>query len=323
MLKNKTLTYISLFSSAGVGCYGFKKAGFECIATNELIERRIKVQKFNNKCKFDSGYICKDIINESTKKLIFDEIKRWKELGNDNVDVLVATPPCQGMSVANHKKTKNEINRNSLVVESVNLVKHIRPRFFIFENVAAFMKTGCIASDGTIKAIGDVIYEELSDEYIIANRIINFKNYGSNSSRTRTVVIGVSKSLSEFVAPIELYPLYRNEKILRDIIGDMPDLNWGDICKNDFYHAFRTYPERMRYWIHDLKEGESAFDNVEESKRPHKIVNGKVVFNKQKNGDKYTRQFWDKVAPCIHTRNDQLASQNTVHPVEDRVFSVN
>ena len=41
MLKNKTLTYISLFSCAGVGCFGFKKAGFECIATNELIERRL------------------------------------------------------------------------------------------------------------------------------------------------------------------------------------------------------------------------------------------------------------------------------------------
>ena len=58
MLKDKTLTYISLFSCAGVGCFGFKKAGFECIATNELIERRINVQKFNDKCKFDSGYIC-------------------------------------------------------------------------------------------------------------------------------------------------------------------------------------------------------------------------------------------------------------------------
>ena len=48
MLKDKTLTYISLFSCAGVGCFGFKKAGFECIATNELIERRLNVQKYNN-----------------------------------------------------------------------------------------------------------------------------------------------------------------------------------------------------------------------------------------------------------------------------------
>lgn len=71
-----------------------------------------------------------------------------------------------------------------------------------------------------------------------------------------------------------------------------------------------------------FKGRESAFDNRDELKRPHKIVDGKVVPNVRKNGDKYTRQYWDKVAPCVHTRNDQLASQNTVHPEEDRVFSI-
>lgn len=322
MLKDKTLTYISLFSCAGVGCFGFKKAGFECIATNELIERRLNVQKFNNKCKYESGYICDDITTDETKDKIFAEIKKWEKLGNDRVDVLVATPPCQGMSVANHKKAENEIVRNSLVVESIHLIQNINPRFFIFENVAAFMKTGCTAPDGTIKAIGDVIYEELSDKYIIVSRILNFKNYGSNSSRTRTVVIGVSKEMSEYVAPIELYPTYVEEMTLKQVIGNMPKLEWGEICPTDFYHAFRTYPEEMRCWIHDLKEGECAFDNKDELKRPHKVVDGKAVPNIRKNGDKYTRQCWDKVAPCIHTRNDQLASQNTVHPEEDRVFSI-
>ena len=322
MLKDKTLTYISLFSCAGVGCFGFKKAGFECIATNELIERRLNVQKFNNKCKYESGYICDDITTDETKQKIFKEIERWEKLGNDRVDVLIATPPCQGMSVANHKKAENEIIRNSLVVESIHLIQRINPRFFIFENVAAFMKTGCTAPDGSVKAIGDVVYEELNDNYIIASRILNFKNYGSNSSRTRTVVIGVCKEMSEYVSPIELYPTYVNELTLRQVIGDMPKLEWGEICPTDFYHAFRTYPEDMRCWIHDIKEGQSAFDNEDELKRPHKIVDGVIVPNKQKNGDKYTRQYWDKVAPCIHTRNDQLASQNTVHPEQDRVFSI-
>ena len=46
------------------------------------------------------------------------------------------------------------------------------------------------------------------------------------------------------------------------------------------------------------------------------------MYNAQKNGDKYTRQCWDKVAPCIHTRNDIMASQNTVHPTDNRVFSI-
>ena len=45
---NNNLTYISLFSSAGVGCYGFKEVGFKCIATNELIKRRMNTQNIDN-----------------------------------------------------------------------------------------------------------------------------------------------------------------------------------------------------------------------------------------------------------------------------------
>ena len=67
-------TYISLFSSAGVGCYAFKLNGFECIATNELIERRLNIQKYNNKCKYASGYICGDITKKEIQKLLYDEI---------------------------------------------------------------------------------------------------------------------------------------------------------------------------------------------------------------------------------------------------------
>ena len=130
MKNNLKPTYISLFSSAGVGCYGFKMEGFECIATNELIERRLNVQKCNNKCKYDSGYICGDITKDETKQILFDQIEFWKKHENlKKVDVIVATPPCQGMSVANHKKTDDEIVRNSLVVESIKLIKEIKKNF--------------------------------------------------------------------------------------------------------------------------------------------------------------------------------------------------
>lgn len=111
-------TYISLFSSAGVGCYGFKQEGYYCIATVELLERRLKIQRYNNKCVYNSGYICGDMTDKETKDKVFDELKLWEQGFNiTDLDVLIATPPCQGMSVANHKK-KNELKRNSLVIES-------------------------------------------------------------------------------------------------------------------------------------------------------------------------------------------------------------
>ena len=130
-------------------------------------------------------------------------------------------------------------------------------------------------------------------------------------------------SVSQKISPIELYPPLVPERTLRDVIGHLKPLTeFGDIDNSDIYHAFRTYPEHMRTWISDLKEGESAFDNNEDIKKPHQIIDGKVVINQRKNGDKYRRQYWDKVGPCIHTRNDQLASQNTIHPSDDRVFSI-
>ena len=47
------MNYISLFSASGIGCYGFKEQGYNCIATNEFLSKRLGIQKHNNKCKFD------------------------------------------------------------------------------------------------------------------------------------------------------------------------------------------------------------------------------------------------------------------------------
>lgn len=320
----KNPTYISLFSSAGIGCYGFKLEDFDCVATNELIARRLEIQRFNKKCRYDSGYICGDITEDATKNALYDQIALWKKKEKlSRIDVVIATPPCQGMSVANHKKSKVEIVRNSLVIESIKIIRQINPRFFIFENVPAFMKTICMDIDGEHKTIAAAIENNLGQNYSYAARVINFKSFGACSSRQRTVVIGVSKDYADEVSPLELYPDPVRERTLREVIGNLKPLReFGEIDENDIYHSFRTYPEHMRAWISDLKEGQSAFDNVDDRKKPHRIIDGKIVVNQRKNADKYTRQYWDKVGPCIHTRNDQLASQNTIHPCDDRVFSI-
>lgn len=188
--------------------------------------------------------------------------------------------------------------------------------------VLLFQKTLCITPDGRTVPIGEYVREVLGKDYVISGRILNFMNYGSNSSRTRTLMIGVDKAYRNNITPYDLYPEFRPEKTLREVIYDFPRLEWGEIYVDDFYHAFRTYKSEMREWIHDLKEGESAFDNDSPEKRPHRVVNGQIVENIRKNRDKYTRQPWDRFIQCVHTRNDQLAAQNTIHPEQDRVYSI-
>lgn len=170
--------------------------------------------------------------------------------------------------------------------------------------------------------IGESIDVNLSGFYNIEKQIINFKDYGSNSSRTRTLVIGVRKDLKD-ITPYDIFPSKENNQTLREIIGKYPPLKiMGEISQQDIYHHFRKYSPNMIEWIKDIKEGQSAFDNLDPLKIPHRIVNGKIIYNKNKNGDKYTRCFWDKVAPCIHTRNDIMSIQATIHPKDNRVFSI-
>ncbi|MDR2905389.1 MAG: DNA cytosine methyltransferase [Helicobacteraceae bacterium] len=324
MKANSYLTYISLFSGAGVGCHGFKLENFECVATNELVARRLAVQKYNHKCKYESGYILGDVSVPTIKEKLFNEISMWKSKENlKEIDVVVATPPCQGMSVANHKKTSNEIIRNSLIIESIKIISDIKPKIFIFENVPLFMKTLCTDTDGIERPIGEAIERNLGVKYSVYSQVLNFKDYGACSSRTRTLVIAVRRDLTDFFSPIELFPSFKPEVTLFDAIGDMKSLStFGEIDESDIYHSFRPYPQHMRKWISALTEGQSAFENKDKNRIPHQIINGKVVYNQQKNGDKYRRQIWNKIGPCVHTRNDQLASQNTVHPTDDRVFSI-
>lgn len=317
----KPLTYISLFSSAGVGCYGFKLNGFECIATNELLTKRLKIQAFNNKCKYESGYIDGDITKQEVKQKLLNELEFWQEKHKIKTpDVLIATPPCQGMSVANHKKN-DEISRNSLVVESIKLTNKILPKYFVFENVRAFLNTTCTDIDGVVKPIKEAIKYNLGGNYNILYKIVNFKEYGSNSSRTRTLVIGVRKDIPN-ITPYDIFPKKQKSKTLRQLIGDLPSLTQMGEISNDIFHSYREFDQRMLPWIENLEEGQSAFENSEPERIPHRIINGEVVYNKSKNGDKYARWYWDKEGPCVHTRNDILASQNTVHPSDNRVFSI-
>lgn len=320
---NNKRTYITLFSSAGVGCYGFKLNGFECIATNELLDVRLSVQKANHKCKYESGYIGGDITTEETHKKLFDEIDMWKEKeGLTQVDVVFATPPCQGMSTANYKKADDEQIRNSLVVQAIKLISQIQPKIFIFENVRAFMKTICTDTDGTDKSISESIYSNLADRYNIFYRVINFKDYGVPSSRPRTIVIGTSKEYAG-LSPLSLFPSRHKEIKLREAIGDLASLDYCQKDATDYLHFARHFPKEQLVWIKNTKEGQSAFDQPIEFQPGYYDAEGNKVVNKGAYmGNKYRRLTWDKVCSCIHTRNDVLSSQDTIHPTDNRVLSI-
>ena len=317
-------SYVTLFSSAGIGDFGFHEAGFNLVASNELIERRMNVQRSNAVSPDPQAYITGDIQLEETKNAIYRQIDKWlRENEQEGLDLMVATPPCQGISLANHYKKDSDLVRNSLVLQSILVAEKTQPKVIVFENIKRFLTTACTDVNGETYEINDVIHHHLAEDYNIYGTEINFKDYGANSSRPRTLVIALRKDIFGDVDPKILMPDKTDVRNLRQVIGDLEPLTtMGQISEKDILHELKPYRSDMQAWIHDLKQGESAFDNADPLKRPHRIIDGKIVQNANKNGDKYKRQSWEKVAPAVHTRNDILASQNTVHPEDDRVFSI-
>ena len=118
------------------------------------------------------------------------------------------------------------------MVESIDVVKKIKPRIFIFENVMAFQKTLCILPDERIIPIGNYIKESLGEDYIITGTVKNLMNYGFNSSRTRSVVIGIDKSFKNNLTPLDIFPDYESEKTLRDVIYNFPGSLVGERSTN-------------------------------------------------------------------------------------------
>ena len=79
-----------------------------------------------------------------------------------------------------------------------------------------------------------------------------------------------------------MFPDITEPKTIKELIKKLEKLNkFGKISK-DIYHSFRPYDKKMLPWIEKIKEGESAFDNKESFRKPHQIIDNKIIINQKK-----------------------------------------
>ena len=271
-------TYVSLFSSAGVGCYGFKLNNFECIATNELLLERLDVQRYNHKCKRESGYICGDITTAPIQKMLYDEIAWWRDNeGVKQVDVVFATPPCQGMSTAGLKKKDDP--RNRLILNVIDAIDVLRPKFVIIENVPELLQTQ-IRIKGKWVLIDNYLHERLDPLYVFnKNNVVNAMFYNVPQSRERCVYLLARRDMN---VTWEFPPPSKKVSTMRDAIGNLPSLDPDviDLPEDERNRIFPNYNEKRKagllvspwhypprhYWRHVIAmmhtpEGHSAWEN--------------------------------------------------------------
>ena len=305
---------LSLFANIGVAEAYLKDIGINVVVANELIERRAKLysQIYPN-----TQMVCGDITDDQ----VFEIIAKASE--DKGIDILMATPPCQGMSTAGPQDESDA--RNNLIVPVIKMINRLKPRYVFIETVPMFYNTEIVFNDKKI-LIPALIDKELGPKYIINKYIIDTKDFSVPQTRERAILLLTRKDqIKEWVLP------EKDTKIvtMKDAIGGLPELDpfVKDVTEDEFKMMFPHYEERRKEALkispwhippHHVKRqviamqhtptGCTAFDNpvyfpVKENGKPVKGYH-----------NTYKRQNWDTAAYTVTMDNRKISSQNNVHP---------
>lgn len=284
----------SLFSGVGIGEYYLKSVGIDVVLANEIVtSRSVTHQFFYPNCFMVNA----DITEKDTQDTIIGKCKE------EGVRLIIATPPCQGLSSAGSNRTEASLYndpRNFLILSALNIVDQVKPDYFIVENVPRFQQM-IFPYDGHMVTLFELLKAKYSDEYDIEHAVFNAADYGVPQIRLRVVYRMWKKGLEWTL------PKMKRQITLREAIGDLPSLEAGQ-TSNIKNHFARKHPQNHIECMMHTPTGMSAFKN--EKYFPQKSDGSRI----KGYGNTYKRMRWDSPAPTITMRNEIISSQENVHP---------
>ena len=285
---------ISLFSSIGVAEYYLKDIGIDVVLANEIEEKRALAYK---KMYPDTKIVSGDITNPLVREEIINAVS------NEKIDILIATPPCQGVSLAGvNKKSEFYLKdpRNFLVLEAIKIFEELTPDYFIIENVPRF-KRMLFPVDNEYINLENLLRDKFGEKYNVDVQELNAADFNVPQTRMRIVYRLWKKNKSWN------FQMSERQISLSEAIGDLPSLESGEYS-NIKNHFSRVHPDKQVTAMRHTPSGKSAFGND-------------YFYPRKENGERikgynntYKRMSWDRPAPTVTMRNDAISSQENVHP---------
>ncbi|MCD8236960.1 MAG: DNA cytosine methyltransferase [Prevotellaceae bacterium] len=312
-VKKNKFRVLSLFANIGVAEAYLEDIGCHVVVANELVKKRADLY---SKIYPRTTMVCGDITVSETYKTIIDIAK------SNHVNMVIATPPCQGMSTAGEQNENDE--RNKLVIPAIESILDLCPQYAMIENVPNFINTA-IEYHGERKLLTDIIMEALGLSYNISANVVNTQDYGIAQSRERMIILLSRKDQRKWSLP----PKEERYVTLRDAIGWIPEIDpfVKDLSQEEFHRIFPYYEERrtralaISKWnippVHVYRQveammytpsGKTAFDNP-----VHKPIKQDGTYVKGYRNT-YMRQRWDTPAYTVTMDNRKISSQGNVHP---------
>lgn len=304
---------LSLFANVGIAETYLKETGIDILLANEIDETRSEFYKYlYPKCEV----INEDITKVETQKLIIQKAKKLA------IDFIIATPPCQGMSLAGKMNPTDK--RNQLIYYAIEIIKKIKPKYILLENVPQALKTKIKINENEI-LIPEYIHRELENNYIFADQsLVSAMDYDVPQIRKRNIFL-ISRKDMKYIWQV---PPKKKIITLREAIYDIPSVD--PLLKEGIEETIKLFPN---YEFKKKKALEiSKFHHPPVHAKKHVIammhtpsgqtaINNKKYFPKKDNGEKvnghyntYRRFEWDKPARTITQNNGVISSLCCVHP---------
>lgn len=289
-----TYSLIESFSGPGGLSLGLERAGFNLLFAFDLNDKAVATHCYNlgNKCEVhDASHISADYL--------------LNKVPGRELDLFAGGPPCQGFS-----KQKRGAHfgdpRNQLVKEYIRIVNDIKPRSFLFENVAIFgQKRG--------KSFINLMEETLSDYYLFP-KFYNSADFGLAQTRERFVIVGIRKDLdTSFSFP---KPSISKWKTVGEVLAGLPE-------PPDNYEEHPDYPNHQQARVTPINVERFSYvpqgggwQNIPEHLRLPCHKNADTSSGGWP--DVYGRLEWDGQCPTITGGFDSFTRGRYGHPLSNR-----
>ncbi len=218
--NKKNLTLVDFFCGAGGLSLGFLQAGFNVKLANDIEDVCIQTYKYNHPELPTNKLIQGDI------KQIVDNIGDYIE---DDIDVVVGGPPCQGFSEANRQRVIDD-PRNKLYKYFVKAVETIVPKIVVMENVKGMLKVANQVVEDYERL--DAVKNGVHYSYKVSYQILNSQDFSVAQSRERLIYIAVRDDVirEKNITPSQIFEkIHYNCKdnqtfILMDALRDIKPL---------------------------------------------------------------------------------------------------
>jgi DNA (cytosine-5)-methyltransferase 1 len=209
-MKKVRFKFASIYSGGGFGSNGAHNAGGQEIFAVDFNKVAEKVFRKNNPAV---PFFNINALDVSARKMIALGLK---EKDVNNIDILILSPPCTGISRVNILRHPF-LPVNMLFADCPRLVKEFKPKIAIIEDVAGLL-------DNCMKPLLKLFITRCRalKDYNFDYRILNANDFGVPQSRSRFVAVLVRKDVGKPIFPgpttKDYEALYLN-RLFPDVVG--------------------------------------------------------------------------------------------------------